>query len=799
MHLFKYVLTLGLILSVTTLMAQYEISGTIKDKNTGETLIGVYIYLPDMRIGILSDDNGFYQIKDLKKGSYMLDVSYLGYQSISERVDLEKDTIISFALQSSATELNEIVITGVSRPTESKRNPIVISTIGRNTLAQTTSTNLIDALKEVPGVSEITSGPNISKPVIRGLGYNRIITLNNGIKQEGQQWGDEHGVEIDEYSVDRAEIIKGPGSLLYGSDGIGGVLNFLPPKPPLDGEIKTQVLANYQTNNHLIGYSLMNAGSKNGFQWLGRFSNKYASNYQNKYDGKVLNSAYKEINGNLSLGINKRWGHSILTISSYNTHLGIVEGERDSFGKFTYINSLGKTTTATPTILNSSEIVTPYQIINHISIASNSFIVLKKGSINFDMGFQSNLRREFEEAVMPDNVGLSLRLNTSSYNIRYNLKNYQGWETAVGISGMQQLNLNKGHEFLIPDYQLFDIGAFAFTQKTLKKITLAGGLRFDNRSIAGKALYLNNGIPVAAMGSGDELKFSQFVKNFNGFSGSIGISYQISKASTLKFNFSNGYRAPNIAELASNGVHEGTFRYEMGNLQLKSELSHQMDLAYLLNSEHVTLEISPFINFINHYSFLHKLKDKAGKDIFPDTNENTPAFQYTSGDAMLYGGEIYLDFHPHPLDWLHIENSLSFVRGILQHQTDSTRNLPFIPAPQYRGGLKAEFENLGKHVANFFVKLGFNYTFQQNHIYSAFETETITPGYFLLSAGIGASFNTSTIKDFIQLYISSDNLTNSTYQNHLSRLKYAGENPLTHRIGVYNMGRNISIKMILNI
>ncbi len=210
--------------------AQYKISGVVRDFTTKETLPGVTVYISDIKRGAVTGVDGNFEIPNLRKGSYLLEITYTGYQSMPVRVDLEKDTSLMVSLKTSVTELGEVVVTGVTRATELKRNPVIITTISSKELRQSASTNLIDALKEVPGISQITTGPDISKPVIRGLGYNRVITLNNGIRQEGQQWGDEHGIEIDQYSIDRAEIIKGPGSLLYGSDGIAGVLNFLPPK-----------------------------------------------------------------------------------------------------------------------------------------------------------------------------------------------------------------------------------------------------------------------------------------------------------------------------------------------------------------------------------------------------------------------------------------------------------------------------------------------------------------------------------------------------------------------------------------
>lgn len=800
MKIIQYILGMVLLFSTINVFAQHNLSGTVTDKLTGNGLAGISVYFPDLKTGAITDASGVYRFHNLKKGFYLLEVTGSGYRSDARRIYLPVDSVVDISLEQSATELHEVIVTGVTRSTELKRNPVIVKTVDRNTFNQNSSTNLIDALKSVPGVSEISTGPAISKPVIRGMGYNRVITLNNGMRQEGQQWGDEHGIEIDEYSVDRVEIIKGPGSLMYGSDGIAGVLNFLSPRPPLEGDIKTQLVTNYQSTNSLLGYSLSNAGNENGFQWLGRFSNKYAGNYENKYDGKVYNSGFKEYDGTLSIGLNKKWGHSILTVNSYNTKLGIVEGERDEKGRFTYENEEGEEVTATPGELKGYHISIPYQRISHLSFASNNYFILGKGTMNADLGFQNNRRREFEEAENPDEVGLYLSLSTFNYNIRYNLQKINGWESSVGIGGMQQTNVNRGEEFLIPGYNLFDIGAFVYTQKTCEKLTIAGGLRFDNRNMKANELYLDaDEHPVTIPGADDELKFGHFNRNFNGISGSAGLSYQASRNATVKLNLSQGFRAPNVAELASNGKHEGTFRYEIGNPDLKTEVSHQIDLAYYYTTDHLTLEISPFVNFISNYSYLEKLRSGGGQDSIPDPSDPAPAFKYTSGSAILAGGEFYMDIHPHPLDWLHIENAFSLVQATQDHQPDSMRYLPFIPAPHYKGGIKVEFDNLTKAVSNFYVKMNIDHYFRKSHVYSAFDTETATPDYTLLSAGVGGSIKAFGKKDFINLFVSGNNLANVAYQSHMSRLKYASENPLTGRIGVFDAGRNISIKMILSI
>ncbi len=784
--------------------AQCTLSGNIKDEQTKEHLTGVSIYINDLKLGTTTDKEGNYTLGNIKPGAYLFEVSLAGYKSITHRMYIRKDSMVDFMLEEAAAELSQVVITAVSRSTELKLSPIIIKPVDVGMLNQSSSTNLIDALKNIPGISQITTGAGISKPTIRGLGYNRVISLYNGIRMEGQQWGDEHGIEIDEYSIDRIEIVKGPGSLMYGSDGIAGVLNFISPKAPSIGQIKTQLISNYQSNNNFLGYSLSNAGNKNGVQWQGRFSNKFAGNYQNKYDGKVYNSGFQEYNGSLFLGVNKKWGYSHLNLSTFNTTLNMVEGDRDSLGNFTFTtpNGSGSTNTvsATEDDLNGYTIGFPHQKVNHLRVLTNNYIIRRKGTINLDLGYQNNKRKEFGDVLHPNDKALFFDLNTFNYNLRYNLHAKKGWETSMGISGMQQTNSNKGLEFLIPNYSLFDMGGFVLTQKTVKKFTLAGGLRFDNRSIKTVELILDSlGAPVSISDSTTRLKFAAFSNNYHNFSGSIGLSYQINKKATLKLNASRGFRAPNIAEITSNGRHEGSFRFEYGTPSLKSEISHQIDIAYFLNTDHVAFEFTPFVNFISNYIFSKKLTSVFGGDSIPDPSNPAPAFQFAQSSATLLGGEIYLDVHPHPLDWLHIENSFSYVQATQNKQPDSTRHLPFIPAPKYRGELKAQFKKVGKKLTNAYLKFGIDHYFAQNNYFRAYETETRTASFTLLSAGLGANVKAFNNSKFMSVYISAENLADVAYQSHLSRLKYAPNNPLTGRTGVYNMGRNFSVKMIFNL
>ena len=359
---------------------------------------------------------------------------------------------------------------------------------------------------------------------------------------------------------------------------------------------------------------------------------------------------------------------------------------------------------------------------------------------------------------------------------------------------MQQSSQNRGTEFLVPEYNLFDAGIFAIARKSYRKLELSGGLRYDVRTEHGKDLYLDDtGLPLPYPGEGATHRFAAFDERFSGVSGSLGATYQISGRFFTKANISRGFRSPNISEMGSDGIHEGTLRYELGNPGLKAEHSLQLDYSLGYNSEHVSADLDLFTNRINNYIFLAKLQNAEGSDSMVAGNS---VFKYTAGNATLAGGEITIDVHPHPLDWLHFENSFSMVNAVQKDQPDSSRYLPMIPAAKFTSDIKATSGSLNRHLKNAFIKIGLDYYFRQNHFYAAYGTETATPAYALLNMNVGTDvyFNNKMIFTCI---VSAENLLDEAYQSHLSRLKYAPENFATARNGVYDMGRNVGFKIIV--
>nr|MBP9882998.1 TonB-dependent receptor [Chitinophagales bacterium] len=421
---------------------------------------------------------------------------------------------------------------------------------------------------------------------------------------------------------------------------------------------------------------------------------------------------------------------------------------------------------------------------------------ISSSKLYLNVGYENNQRREYDDVLSPDAYGLFFFLNTVPYDVRWTFAQTNNWNVTLGVNGMYQGNQNKGTEFLIPDYNLFDAGAFVFAQRIVNKVTLSGGMRYDHRNLKTQSLFLN--MDDQQVGEADSTSYTKFDGTeavFSAVAGSAGVSYQISKPVIIKGNIARGFRAPNIAEFSSNGRHEGTFRYEIGNQELKAETSWQFDLGVGFNTEHITAELNLFDNNISNFIFPEKLRSTLGGDsIIEDEGDFVPVYKYVQGHANLFGGEIVVDIHPHPFDWLHFKNSFSLVQSVQQDQPDSTKYLPFTPAPEFQSELRANFIELNNTFRNIYAELGMSVNFSQNHVYSAFGTETPTPGYVLLNAGIGTDvFIRKSV--FLTISLTCNNLGDVAYQSHLSRLKYAPENVATGRIGIYDMGRNFSIRI----
>lgn len=766
-----------------------SLQGKVMDVQTGKPLAGATIYLHEAKTGTIAGVDGSYKTPEVPAGKYLVEVSFVGYQSFLELISIDGSVKHDFKLKYSVLENEAVTVTGVASATKIRQSAQPVSVLKKSDLLKNSATNIVEALTQlVPGVATLSTGPAIAKPVIRGLGYNRVITIHDGIRQEGQQWGDEHGIEVDEYSIQKVEVLKGPASLLYGSDGMGGAVHLITNTPVEQGTIKGNLNGQLIDNNGLNGVNANVAGHlKNGFNWNIYGTHKSAKDYQNKYDGRVLNSRFNENNFGGYIGVNKSWGYSHLLISSFNQKIGVVEGDRDgATGKFTIFTGSPLERIATDADLNGRTPVAPYQGINHFKIASDNNIAVGSGRLAVNLGYQRNQRKEFADPLAAQTPELFFDLQTINYNVQLQLKEKNGWRTAIGVNGMYQQNRNKAEEVLIPEYNQFDAGVFVYTRKTFNNnLTLSGGLRGDIRKLNSHAFTNDN----------NEVKFTQFNKTFGNFSGSIGVAYNASDAVTFKANISRGYRAPSVSELASNGTHEGTNRYEYGDKQLKTETSLQFDAGVEANTEHVSFMVNAFYNHISNYIFYSKLESVLGGDSLVTVDgEDLNAFKFKQSGAALYGFEAKVDFHPHPLDWLHFANTFSIVAGKFNESFEGTNRLPFIPPARLLTELRGDFKKIGSGLGNLYVKLEMDNVLNQNRVFTAYDTESATSGYTLLNIGAGTEF-TSKGKTLFSVYLALNNIADVAYQNHLSRLKYTSVNNVTGRMGVFNMGRNFNIKI----
>ena len=681
-------------------------------------------------------------------------------------------------------KISEIVVTGVTGDTKLKHATAPVTLVRPQELRSTAATNVIDAISHQPGLSQVTTGSGISKPVIRGLGYNRVVVISDGVRQEGQQWGDEHGVEVDGGAVHSVEILKGPASLMYGSDAMAGVV-ILHPQPTLaEGTMQGTAGTEYQTNNGLLGYSLSMAGNRQGLVWDARLSGKMAHAYRNRYDGYVPGSQFREQAARLMLGVNKPWGYSRLTATAYHLTPGIVEGERDEL--------TGELLRHTDNVKTYGKTL-PFQQVRHYKLVWASALNLSSGQLRATVGYQQNRRQEFEEQA--DEYELYFKLHTLTYDVRYLTHERDGWWLSAGVGGMYQQSRNEGEEYLIPDYRLFDAGLYATVSKSLGPWTLNGGLRYDHRRLHGYALEEDGA-----------LRFADFARRFNGLTGSVGAVWNVGPSLNLRLNVARGFRTPNLSELASNGIHEGSVRYEVGSRQLKAEYSLQADLGIDFTSRYVSAQLALFANRIDNYIFARRV----GEVVEP----GYLTYAYTQGDARLLGFEVGFDFHP--IHSVHLANTFSYVDARQLHQSADMRYLPMTPAPRWTSELKWELAHHshttvghshapGRHhthhveglsLNNVYLSAGVECYLRQSHVLSADQTETPTPSYTLLNLSAGTDIHVGRRK-VAECYVTAGNLLNRAYQSHLSRLKYTDVNPVTGRRGVYNMGRNVTFKVVV--
>jgi iron complex outermembrane receptor protein len=798
---------------------EVTVSGIVRDKENGQPIRYGSVNLKLTGVGTHTSEGGKFNLSfPLDHIGNTLAFSSIGYQS--DTVTLVKNKLVYQVFLSPVNSaLNEVVVTGVSRATLVRENPIPIVSVSTQKIERATESNIIDVLvKNVPGLNAVKTGPNISKPFIRGLGYNRVLTLYDGIRQEGQQWGDEHGIEVDPYSIERAEVVKGPSSLIYGSDALAGVVGLIPVLADNTfGKITGKFYSEYQGNNSLIGNGIRFNYGNDHWSYALRGSYRVAKSYQNSIDGRVYNTGFKETNASGSVKYRNDKGYSSLNVTLYDDRQGIPDGSRDSVTRqFTYQVGEGSKDdilhrpVVPADVLNSYQQSPLDQHIQHYRIYTKNHYQLGKGDINALLAFQQNIRREYTHPTIPEQAGMFVRLNTVNYGINYHVPFSEQIDISFGLNGMYQNNISKdATDFPIPNYNLFDAGIYSFAKWKYERWTVGAGVRYDRRSLKGTDFYT---IMDAVTGfdrhvtdgdnSGANLQFPAFNKNFHGVSLSLGSTFALNNQVSIKANIARGYRSPSIPEFSSNGLDPGAHIIYLGNRSFNPEFSLQEDLGIEASTRNYSATFSIFNNNISDYIFLSQLVD-AGSNPIVDAQGNK-TYQYQQSKAQLYGLEATFGFHPTGLRGFEFANSLAITHAFKRSSAAKGAGLqgeylPLIPPLHYLTSVSQEFKTKGKLFSSLNIKAEADINGDQSRYLALNHTETYTPAYTLLNIGAGTIIK-YTGSQTMQLQFQVNNLLDKSFQSNLNRLKYFeyyAASPNGH-LGIFNMGRNIVIKAIVS-
>lgn len=623
----------------------------------------------------------------------------------------------------------------------------------------------IHTLEKLPGISAIHTGVGISKPVIRGMSLNRVIVNEYGIKQEGQQWGMDHGLEIDQYNVDRVEVIKGPVSVLYGSDGIGGVINILPAHIPYQDTFGMELINTYKSNNDLLGWSGRVLWNKNGYYLLARATYQDYASYRVPaetfmyngytlpiYNQRLKNTAGKELNFSLRTGVRKKWGNTGIYLSNYRQKAGFFVG---AFGvpRAYQLADNG----------HYRHIGLPYQQINHTKLISNTTIFLNKGRIEADLGIQLNTRKEMSPPhahgygpAPQGNEALALDLYTLSGNIRYIYNGDERWNSTTGLSFQQQENKRGGYEFLIPSYTSLQAGIYNFTEyRHSKDLLFNAGIRLDygqqNAAAAYTFQYDSTGNE-----TGQTQRSPGINRTYFNTSGSVGAAWKIHRNIKATANLGSAYRMPVMAELTANGVHHGTFRHEMGDRSLKAEQGYMIDAGMVFTQKNHQIRLSPFLNYFTHYIYL---SPSARFSPLPDAGQ---IYLYRGATALFAGIEAQADWDLQA-GW---HNSLS-LEYVWNENRESGLSLPFTPPFSILEEITWQPQGLQRKLfRETSFSLSGQYFAAQNRVD---RNEASTAGYFLLNFSAANTFNIAAHK--LTLFLQLRNITNTNYMNNMSRYR----------------------------
>lgn len=787
MKAFILSLFFGLSLSLTA-QESFTIRGVVVDRITQQPLEGVNIV--GARSAAVSDAKGAFLLEVPTRRVYRFLVTYVGYAESLVTVDpRDADESLLIALEPEVTSLDEVELFGKTPQQKAQELSAISVGVSKAFLENNRENSLMQTLKKIPGVSTITIGSGQSKPVIRGLGFNRVSVVQNGIKHEAQQWGNDHGLEIDQYAVEDLQIIKGPASLLYGSDAIGGIVDIRPPKIPAAQSFGAEVNLASETNNDLVSVSSGFQGRGEQWYYRGRLTYRDYGDYRvptdrinyesyvfELFENQLRNTAGSEANASFSIGYVNDAIKSETLISNVNAQNGF----------FANAHGLEVRTSNIDYDRSDRDVDLPFHQVNHFKLIHNTTLYKKAHTLQFDLGYQNNQREEHSEAVahgyMPVPPNTRERVftkNTFSLNAQDTFKPDADHDISIGVNTEFQKNQIGGWGFLIPAYTRFTAGVFAFDHYRVNQdLHIQGGLRYDWGLIQTEEHFDWYRSVVNNADQTTSLVFAQRARNreldFGNFSASMGMSYRINYT-TLKVNVGKSFRMPLANELASDGVNYHMYRFERGAIDLDSEESYQIDVDIDHAKGSFVLGLSPFLNYFDNFIYLN-----------PTTEyyQTLQIYQYMQTRAIRFGGEAWIGENlTHDLRF---DASIEYVYAEQTSGPKKGFTLPFNPP---LSGLISLSQTLRRvwFVKEMQLMADLRLTAAQNRIVPP---EEKTPGYQLLNLSLNTQFKWNASAQPARIRLKVNNVLNTQFFDHTSFYRL---------IDVPEPGRNIALALNLPI
>ena len=637
----------GLLLSVFFLLISLELGAQSDLSLTGvvtcqhnDPLPGAVIQVGTSGRATVSGEDGRFRLDHLTPGIYVVEVSFLGYETWVKEIDIREQQPLHVTLTRQDHSLEEVVVEGYYQDLLNREDSRSVAVVDRQFMEENRSGSLMQTLRRLPGISSIDIGSGQSKPLIRGLGFNRLVVSENGVAHQGQQWGADHGLEIDQYGIESLKVIKGPASLMYGSGAIGGVIdlrNFSIPGQHTSG---LEFDLTGKSNNQSLGGSVTFFQRWDHFFVAGRASMvdyadyrvpadsiEYYSYYFRLKDGAMRNTAGFENSGNLVMGWASEKFTSRISISQLKSKSGF----------FANAHGLEIRASSIDYDRSSRTIDLPYQQVVHRKFINNTTLHFGNHQVQINAGWQHNLREEFSEAVAhgympkpPDNLERWFQKKTGSVNARWRLPEMGRHNLTVGGDLEHQDNEIDGWGFIIPAFRSIETGLYVHDKIYLKPPWVVNaGIRFDYSEIEIEA-YRDWFVTPGENGDKYILRAPDAGREFHFVSWALGANYQRDNY-FLKMNFGNGFRMPMPKELAANGMNYHMYRYEEGNISLSPEVSWQFDAAAGFQNNHFSIELNPFVAWFPNYIFLGP---EAGYQ------QGLQKFKYRENEVFRAGGEL---------------------------------------------------------------------------------------------------------------------------------------------------------------